>query len=95
MTNSLTVMTEEELRLHAEHMMQAQDLSAYSYEEVVRVLTVAQYVADLCIKEIEDRGRLEWIGDAPSIPDVRPESLFVLNALTRGADGQPMWLDNT
>jgi hypothetical protein len=58
MTDALldTVTTEEGLRLHAEHMMQAhQDLSDYSYDEVVRVLTVAQYVSDLCIKEIKDQ----------------------------------------
>jgi hypothetical protein len=81
-------MSEEELRVHAEHLMQAQDLSGYTYDEVVRILTVAQYVADLCIKEIEDRGRLEWVfapglGLSPSIPDARPESMFVVNALTR------------
>jgi len=43
-------MNEEELSLHAEHMMQAQNLSGYTYEEVVRILTVANYVPDLCIK---------------------------------------------
>lgn len=75
--------TEEELRLHAEHLMQAPGLSGYSYDEVVRILTVAQYVADLCIKEIEDRGRLEWSDGHPCIPDARPESMFVANVLTR------------
>jgi hypothetical protein len=82
-------MTEEELRLHAQHLMQAQDLTGHGYDEVVRILTVAQYVADLCIKRIEEMGRLEWTyapgyGNAPVIPDVRPESMFVENVLTRG-----------
>jgi hypothetical protein len=80
--------SEEELRLHAKHMMQAPDLSGYSYDEVVRILTVANYVADLCIKEIEDRGLLTWApgpegGLAPIIPDARPESMFISNVLTR------------
>src|SRR5262245_22867710 len=43
------VIKEEELRLHAEHVMQASDLSGYNYAEVVRILTVASYVEDLCI----------------------------------------------
>ena len=78
---------EEELRLHAEHMMQAIDLSGYSYDEVVRILTVANYVADLCIKEIGDRGLQTYapspVGEpAPIIPDARPPSMFVSNVLT-------------
>ena len=82
---------EEELMLHAEHMMQAPNLRSYSYQEVVRILTVANYVADLCIKEIEDRGMLTWSPGpdgrpAPIIPDARPDSMFVLNVLTRGFD---------
>ena len=83
-------MNEEELRLHAEHMMQAPDVSGYSYGEVVRILTVANYVADLCIKEIEDRGLITWSPSpgggklAPMIPDARPPSMFVSHVLTRG-----------
>jgi hypothetical protein len=76
-------MNEAELRLHAEHMMQATDLAACSYIEIVRILTVAQYVADLCIKEIEERGELTFYQGTPVIPDVRPESMFVEHVLTR------------
>ena len=83
----MPVIKEEELRLHAEHVMQASDLSGYNYAEVVRVLTVASYVVDLCIKEIGDRGLLTWApgpkGLTPIIPDARPESMFVSNVLTR------------
>ena len=51
-----TTMNEDVLRLHAEHMTQAhRDMSGYSYDEVVRVLTVAQYISDLCIKQIKDQ----------------------------------------
>jgi hypothetical protein len=82
-------MNEEEVQLHAEHMMQAPNLSGYSYGEVVRILTVANYVADLCIKEIEDRGMLTFApgaptstGLAPIIPDARPESMFVSHTHT-------------
>ena len=81
---------EEELRLRAEQVMQAQDLSAYSYDEVVRVLTIASYVADLCIKEIEDRGLLEMDGNTAVIPDARPASMFISHVLTRPrAAGDP------
>ena len=80
---------EEELRLHAEHMMQASDLSGSSYDEVVRILTVANYVADLCIKEIEDKGLLTWLGNDPIIPDARPESMFISNVLTRPPQKRP------
>jgi hypothetical protein len=78
---------EEELQLHAEHMMQAPDLSGYSYNEVCRILTVANYVGDLCVKEIGDRGQLTWSPSptgklAPIIPDNRPPSMFVSNVLT-------------
>ena len=80
--------SEEELQLHAEHMMQAPDLSGYSYNEICRILTVANYVADLCIKAIEDRGQLTWAPSptgklAPIIPDNRPSSMFVEHVLTR------------
>jgi hypothetical protein len=80
---------EEELRLHAEHMMQASDRSGYSYDEVVRILTVANYVADLCTKEIEDRGLLTWLGNDPIMPDARPESMFISNVLTRPPQQRP------
>lgn len=80
---------EEELLLHAEHMMQAPDLSGYSYPEVVRILTVANYVSDPCIKEIEDRELLTWNYSpdgrslAVVIPDARPPGMFVEHVLTR------------
>jgi hypothetical protein len=76
-------MTEDEVLLHAEHLMQAPSLDTYDYDRIVRILTVASYVADLCIKELEDRGQLEIRHGMPCIPDARPESLDVPTILTR------------
>ncbi|MCZ6496891.1 MAG: hypothetical protein O6924_12020, partial [Alphaproteobacteria bacterium] len=73
-------MTENEIRKGAEKLL-GQGLRDKDYGEIVKVLTVANYAADLCVRVLGDRDQLDWIGDMPVIPDARPETLEVDNVL--------------
>ncbi|MEO8420165.1 MAG: hypothetical protein ABI457_03135 [Hyphomicrobium sp.] len=61
--------------------MQAANLHQHTYKQLVEVLTVCQYTADLCIKELEDKHWLEFIDGFPCLPDARPESMIIEHAL--------------
>ncbi len=67
----------------AHEVLGSVNLATASYLEIVSVLTTVRYVADLCIKEIEDRGLIHFDGDVPEIPDCRPQECFIEHALTR------------
>ena len=58
-------------------------LARRSTNAVVKLLTVATYVCDLAILELERRGEIEETGEGPAIPSLLPESLFFYNVLTR------------
>ena len=79
-------MTEDEINSLMKEIINADDLGDRSYEEIVRIMTVCQYITDLAIKEIEDRDMLTFYEGAPIIPDARPESMYVENILTRDGD---------
>ena len=78
----IPAMSAEEIRSAAADMFGGDDPSQLSYADIVRVLTISQYVGDLCIKELGDRGKLERYGDHYVIPSALPDSLFVKNVLT-------------
>ena len=84
-------LTEADVLDTAQRFIGDRDLSKQTYDKIVRLLSIATYIADLCILEIEERGLLEFNNGTPSLPDARPEGLFVINALTRngslGAEG--------
>ena len=73
-------MTEDEIRKGAEKLL-GQGLRDMDYGEIVKVLTIANYTADLCVRVLGDRDQLDWIGDMPGIPDARPETMVVDNVL--------------
>jgi hypothetical protein len=76
------VMTEGEIRSATAECFGGADIEEMSYDDIVRVLTVAQYVNDLCVKELGDRCKLARMGDSYVIPSALPDSMFVKNVLT-------------
>jgi len=60
-------MTKEDL-VEAAYQFTGGNLKELSLNQVKRLMTVAMYVGDLCLNEIEDRGELEFVGDAPVLP---------------------------
>ena len=73
-------MTEDEILDRAEKFLGG-ELNDMDYAEIVKALTVASYVSDICIRVLGDRNLLELMGDMPAIPDARPEHMFVDNVL--------------
>jgi hypothetical protein len=78
----IPLMTRKAILGRAEDLMQASDPSAMSYDEIVQALTVAQYVGDLLVKELGDRGQLARDGDTYVIPSALPGDMFIENVLT-------------
>jgi hypothetical protein len=39
-----------------------------SSDQLQRLITVAQYVTDLCVNEMEQRGELLFFGELPALP---------------------------
>jgi hypothetical protein len=62
-----TVVSEEELKRGADEITLGK-VSELSSDEIYRIMTITQYVTDLCINEIERRGELDCAGDFPMIP---------------------------
>ena len=52
-------MTASELDQRAGKLLGDIDLATASYEEIVMVLTTGNYVTDLCIRALEERGLIE------------------------------------
>lgn len=73
-------MTEEEI-LERAGILLSSGLRDMDYADIVRALTVANYVSDLCIRVLGDRGLLDYIGDMPCIPDARPADMEIENAI--------------
>jgi hypothetical protein len=44
------------------------NLESLSLDQIWRLMTITQYVTDLCINEIEDRGELTFFHGSPIIP---------------------------
>ena len=78
-------MTVEELLCRAKQLIRADGVDGFDYDEIVRTLTTANYVSDLCIKALEDRGLLEYYRGVPVIPDMRPPHMFIEHVLSRPA----------
>jgi hypothetical protein len=52
-------MTKEEL-IEARYGIAAGNIGDLTYEQLTRLMTITQFVTDLCLREIEDRGELAW-----------------------------------
>ena len=44
------------------------DIRDLSLDQVQRLITVSQYVTDLCVNEIERRGELKFCAGSPVLP---------------------------
>lgn len=60
-------MTKAELEVAAALLMGG-DISRQSLLAVKRLITIALYVSDLCLNEIERRGELEFCDGHPIVP---------------------------
>lgn len=60
-------MSKEELTVAA-YEMTGGNLSTLTVDQIRRLMTVTQYVTDLCLNEIEERGELTFHGEYPIIP---------------------------
>jgi hypothetical protein len=59
-------------------------LTELSEDDLLACLSVAQYAADMALLEIEERGLVEFLDDAPVIPLILPEGVDpVVTVLTR------------
>jgi hypothetical protein len=73
-------MTKQEL-IEAAYEMIAGNVADLSIEQLRRLMTVTQYVTDLCLNEIEGRGELTSTRDMPIVPYMSDYSLDTI--LTR------------
>ena len=69
--------------VEAAYDMTGGNIADLSNEKIERLMTVTQYVTDLCLNEIERRGGLRFIGHDPIVPYLSEHSLETI--LTRGA----------
>ena len=76
-------MTREELIERAYMITEGavEDLSALPLDEVEQLMTVTQYITDLCLNEVERRGKLLDLGAAYLVPYIC--DYMVETALTR------------
>jgi hypothetical protein len=63
----LPEMTKQEL-VEAAYDVTGGNVSGLSLDRLVRMLTIASFVADLCLNEFERRGELAFIDDMPVVP---------------------------
>ena len=69
-------MNEAEVKALAAHILHG-DPSEKSYADIVKILTVCNFVGDLCLVEIDRRGQLAYVPDyMPIVPDARPQHMF-------------------
>jgi hypothetical protein len=61
-------LTKQELDQDAAHLMAGGNVADRSLDELRRLMTVSQYVTDLCLNEIERRGELTFIDGVPIVP---------------------------
>jgi len=60
-------MTKAEL-IEAAYEMTGGDIAELSSDRIKRLMTITQFVTDLCLNEIERRGELAYVEGMPCIP---------------------------
>lgn len=73
-------MTEQELK-EAAFNITGGNLSDLSLDDLKRLMTLTQYVTDLCLNEVESRGALTFFDGDPIVPYVSEHSVETI--LTR------------
>jgi hypothetical protein len=77
-------MSASELTERAAGVMGGKSVEALARDQIVKLMTVAQYVTDICLNEIERRGELTFAPGPEMHPIVRYCSeLWVPTILTR------------
>ena len=79
-------MTKDEMLAAADSIIGTRSINDMPIDQINRLVTVAQFVTDLCLHEIEKRGELRFHDGSPCIPYYG--DLFVETVLTR-APGSP------
>jgi hypothetical protein len=76
-------MTKQELIEAASKMTggDSRNIQDLTFEQLERLMTVTQFVTDLCLNELEYRGELVLLGDTPLVPYVSDH--MVETVLTR------------
>jgi hypothetical protein len=62
-------MTKREL-IEAAYAMTGGNFADLTTEQVEKLMTITQFVTDLCLDEIERRGALDFLGGVPVVPYV-------------------------
>jgi hypothetical protein len=67
----------------ATYSIAAGNVSDLPYEQLSRLITITQFLADLCLTEIEDRGKLTWApgADGQMVPIVPYDSDVAVETL--------------
>ncbi len=60
-------MTKQEL-IEAAHELTGGNIADLSIEQLRRLMTVTQYVTDICLNEIEERDELTMLDGVPVLP---------------------------
>ena len=61
------LMTKEEL-IEAAYEITGGSVPSLSSDKIVRLMTITQFISDLCLNEIEARGEIEFQDGFPVIP---------------------------
>jgi len=73
-------LTREELEAAAAEVAEG-EIEDLADDELMRLITIGQYLTDRCLAEIERRGLLEWSDGSPMLP--YDSDHLVENVLTR------------
>jgi hypothetical protein len=77
-TTKVNTMTKQEL-IKAADKMTGGNIQDLTVKKLERLMTVTQFVTDLCLNELEDRAELALVGDTPLVPyvaDYRVETIL-------------------
>ena len=70
--------------IEAAYDMTGGDIADLSYEKLCRLMTITQFVTDLCLNEIERRGELTFADGQVIVPYMCDH--MIETVLTRGGD---------
>jgi hypothetical protein len=82
-TTEVNTMTKREL-IKAADKMTGGNIEDLTVKQLERLMTVTQFVTDLCLNELEARGKLVLVGDTPLVPyvaDYRVETILTRDEL--------------
>jgi hypothetical protein len=54
--------------IEAAYTITGGDLRSLSLEKLLHLMTVTQFITDLCLNEVERRGELDWMEGSPVVP---------------------------